>query len=686
MNKIISKVLAVGLSVLTAASTTIPAFAATNYKDSTASIVEDINGGDVVGKDENQAAVSQYAEYSDDTAASTDVYVSQKSTFSVVAPVVAVLNGKAGEVNSGNVQYKVFGNIASDEVITVEPDDTFSLSQAGKDDILCTVEAKNAITDFTYANGIRPDNAMTRDYTITANNMTAGSWHGSYNTNISLDSNPVPDGYTTLYEYDLSATENDNVKAYYVVPTKNTSPIDIETNESQTASVNLLSSIANLFTPMTAYAADDSTVTSGKSIEYNGIIYDLSSEDEFIITGNGNMKEDLSKDFVNIAELKQDVQNYIMNTYVIPRDIERGYRDSDGNLISNTYLGGTTYSIYRLVTSFDIYGNFKGFEYSLEKHINSNLGDIASYGIDSFYVSTTSNYSENIYLDDIISYTTSVKDNYILPMPEYVAVNDGITNISDNAFSGMTEIKTIDLSASTTIESIGRNAFKNCTGITSIEIPDSVTTIKSGAFDGCSALVNVTLPNNTLTFEDYSSNELEQASSNPVFKTNASFDNPMTVIIPENFKILYKQFGSLNDDGTQRQEPKVEGIIDRVDMLTIKVFGVQVMRTVFKTENSKYYSNDEYGVLFNKDKTILLSAPRQMSVDSYKIPNTVSTISTYGFYGSRLTELLIPSNVTNITGTTWRGVSVIQTYYCETQAVADLVNFPNKTVVDASKF
>ena len=46
-------------------------------------------------------------------------------------------------------------------------------------------------------------------------------------------------------------------------------------------------------------------------------------------------------------------------------------------------------------------------------------------------------------------------------------------------------------------------AFSNCSSLTSITIPDSVTSIGNHTFDGCSSLTSITIPNSVRIIEDY---------------------------------------------------------------------------------------------------------------------------------------------------------------------------------------
>lgn len=64
--------------------------------------------------------------------------------------------------------------------------------------------------------------------------------------------------------------------------------------------------------------------------------------------------------------------------------------------------------------------------------------------------------------------------------------------------------------------------------------------------------------------------------------------------------------------------------------------------------NNQYYSTDEYGVLFNKDKTKLLHCPRDLT--SYQIPDSVTEIGCSAFQGTCLTSVIIPDSVTTIDG------------------------------------
>ena len=78
-----------------------------------------------------------------------------------------------------------------------------------------------------------------------------------------------------------------------------------------------------------------------------------------------------------------------------------------------------------------------------------------------------------------------------------VTIPDSVTSIGEGAFSGCSGLKSVTIPDSVT--SIDEGAFYGCSGLTSVTIPDNVTYIGINAFSGCSGLKSVTIPD-SVTF------------------------------------------------------------------------------------------------------------------------------------------------------------------------------------------
>lgn len=74
-----------------------------------------------------------------------------------------------------------------------------------------------------------------------------------------------------------------------------------------------------------------------------------------------------------------------------------------------------------------------------------------------------------------------------------VTIPNSVIDIGVTAFIGCTGLNSITIPNSVT--SIGESAFAGCTSLVSIEIPESVTTLGWSAFWGCTSLTSVTIPN-----------------------------------------------------------------------------------------------------------------------------------------------------------------------------------------------
>lgn len=81
-----------------------------------------------------------------------------------------------------------------------------------------------------------------------------------------------------------------------------------------------------------------------------------------------------------------------------------------------------------------------------------------------------------------------------------VKITDG-TSIPDNTFKDGKKLTSIEMPDS--ISSIGNCAFENCVSLTEISLPDNVTTIGQGAFYGCESLTNIEIPDNVTVIESY---------------------------------------------------------------------------------------------------------------------------------------------------------------------------------------
>ena len=79
---------------------------------------------------------------------------------------------------------------------------------------------------------------------------------------------------------------------------------------------------------------------------------------------------------------------------------------------------------------------------------------------------------------------------------------------SDEYFGSVTIPETVTYNGNTySVTSIGSSAFYDCSGLTSVIIPNSVTNIGSEAFSACSGLTSVTIPNSVTSIGSYAFRE-----------------------------------------------------------------------------------------------------------------------------------------------------------------------------------
>ncbi len=266
-----------------------------------------------------------------------------------------------------------------------------------------------------------------------------------------------------------------------------------------------------------------------------------------------------------------------------------------------------------------------------------------------------------------------------------VSIPQNIKFISVGAFDNCSNLKSIALVDG--LEIIGEMAFRHCIKLTSITVPDSVTHIGNYAFGGCLNLTSINVEENNPNYcsvdgvlfnkdktilIQYPANKNSKSYVIPDSVTSIAdyaFEgctNLTSVILPESVTNIgvYSFSGCTNlasivipnsvtnigyDAFCNCTSLTSITIPDSVTKIGVYAFSDCSKLTSIDVDknNPSYCSID--GVLFNKDKTILIQYPANKNSKSYIIPDSVTSIADYAFEGcTNLTSVIIPDSVTRI--------------------------------------
>ncbi len=216
----------------------------------------------------------------------------------------------------------------------------------------------------------------------------------------------------------------------------------------------------------------------------------------------------------------------------------------------------------------------------------------------------------------------------ILNKVTHFALPNTLTSFPESAINYWEKLSYLYLPADMNITSIPKSAFKSLKKLTSIYLPDSVTSIGEGAFSSDTSLKSIHLPSS-----------LKEVGE-------SAFDNCES-LEELDFKSV-ETIGNYAFMGTQSLK-RVHFPANLKSISNVNVFmNSRAIERITVDSNNQFYSSDDFGSFYNKDKTIMYMAPNGRSSTNAYIPNTVKELFDNAFTGSQAEFIKVPSSVETI--------------------------------------
>ena len=229
---------------------------------------------------------------------------------------------------------------------------------------------------------------------------------------------------------------------------------------------------------------------------------------------------------------------------------------------------------------------------------------------------------------------------------EEITFGKNITEIGDAAFRECSVLKELTIPGN--VKTVGRSAFSGCRGIQSLTLEEGITTIEDDAFAFCVSLTGVIVPDSVMELGGSAFSQCSKLSNvtigqgvtvlrNHVFGnciSLTSYTIPDTIQEIESYAFSYC---------SGLKEVVIGAGVSKID--TTSFWHCDNLEVLSVSSANQHFSTDR-GVLYNKNKTTLVTMPQGFAGDYEILPGT-KEIAEYGLYEcEKLTGLTIPEGIT----------------------------------------
>ncbi len=254
-----------------------------------------------------------------------------------------------------------------------------------------------------------------------------------------------------------------------------------------------------------------------------------------------------------------------------------------------------------------------------------------------------------------------------------IEIPSSVTSIGDRAFSNCSALKTVTFGEDSKLESIGDYAFCDCSNLTSIEIPSSVTSIGQSAFEYCSALETVTFGANSqlgsigsYAFRSCSNLTSTEIPSSVTSIGSFAFQNCYALAEVYNYS---KHIPQVTIGTTTNSDL---GHYAKVVYNPSNLQGEKPATRIKTIYNVQYYKDGE-------DLIALAPSVARDSLTTLILDSSTTEINQYAFSGcSNLTSIEIPSSVTSI------GYDAFENCYALAEVYNYSTHIPQVTIGNSS--